>query len=610
MLEETFDENEIIAECQEFLTKSNTRYSADIVKQINDLECFNGHFWDDKLIKRYGRGRKKFNLHFSDWSVLANAIVSPYSNSPWHIQLNDTRDQFEQVQELINQLEGEEEIKFELKKALNRAVVCGSGYVVVTTDLDEVTGQPKIVAEFVQRQGSVALDPMCDKIDGSDAEEGAIVNYISCGKAKRLYGDDIVPYDYPNAMPKLNFTGLEQWPVLADKVQVVSYYKKNNSGNVDYYKICGNKVLEHFELPIKYIPIIRFSGYEKYNSDGIRYGGIVDKTWNLQLGLNIAYSTLMERANRSIKANIIMSTEAGKNLNEYYQKKEDEDGSVIMFNEGATPPQVITEQFQTGDLTQVIENTRTLIADVIGIPLAGVLGNEDKTATEILIQQNNKESNVSMFYDNAFKATKTFGKIVIELITGGMELAFSLQNGPDVITNNLKHRQELNAIAQLMPPEMQPLVALHMCNTVDSAFIDGVKSDIIANLNTQMKLVSEQPSDPVAIHELNQMQVTLDQTMQTLEMLQQQNEQLKQENAQMSLALTNQKEKLDLEFLKHNDQYGLDLAKLELEAEKQDTDIAIDTTMKQAQLAKDVLDLENKKLDIVQGFANRNKGAK
>lgn len=602
-MEESLNEYEIIMACQDFLTKSSTRYSSDIVKQISDLECFNGNFWTDDVIKKYRRTSKyKFNLHFSDWSVLANAIVSPYSNSPWHIQVNDTRGQFEELQEYINQFENQEEIKFELKKALTRAVVCGSGFLVVTTDLDEVTGQPKIVAEFVQRQGSVALDPMCDKIDGSDAEEGAIVNYISCAKAKRLYGDDVVPYDYPKAMPRLNFTGMEQWPVLADKVQIVSYYKKNDYGTVDYYKICGNKVVEHLELPIKFIPIIRFAGYEKYNTDGIKYAGIVDKTWNLQLGLNIAYSTLMERANRSIKANVVMSTKAGQNLDEYYKKKEDEDGSILMFNEGATPPQIITEQFQTADLTQVIENTRTLIADVIGIPLAGVLGNEDKTATEILIQQNNKESNVSMFYDNAYKATRTFGKIVLELLTGGQDIFFSLENGPDVITNNLKHRQELNAIAQLMPPEMQPLVALHMCNTVDSNFIDGVKSDLIANLSTQMKLVSEQPADPAAIHELNQMQAVLDQTMQQLELVQQENETLKQQNAQMSLAVANQKGRLDLDMLKHNDQFNLDVAKLELEAEKADTNLAIDTIMKQAQLAKDVLQIQKDKDEIVRGF--------
>ena len=91
-MEESLNEYEIIMACQDFLTKSSTRYSGDIVKQISDLECFNGNFWTDDVIKKYRRTSKyKFNLHFSDWSVLANAIVSPYSNSPWHIQVNDTR---------------------------------------------------------------------------------------------------------------------------------------------------------------------------------------------------------------------------------------------------------------------------------------------------------------------------------------------------------------------------------------------------------------------------------------------------------------------------------------------------------------------------------------
>ena len=54
-----------------------------------------------------------------------------------------------------------------------------------------------------------------------------------------------------------------------------------------------------------------------------------------------------------------------KNLDKYYEKKEDEDGSVIMYNQGADIPQVIRESFETGDLSAVITNTRNLIADVI-----------------------------------------------------------------------------------------------------------------------------------------------------------------------------------------------------------------------------------------------------
>ena len=600
MIENT---DEIIERCQRFLTKSSTRYSSQVAKQVSDLEAFNGNFWNDTVRKTYHRtGKRKFCLHFSDWSVLANAIVSPFSRSPWHSELLD-RHGLEEIQESINGLEADTDIKHEKKKALTRGVVCGAGYLVITTVDDEITGEPKVTAEFVTMQGSVALDPMCEKPDASDAEEGAIVNYISTSKAKRLYGEDVVPYNFPQNQPRLNFTGINQWPNLEDTVQIVSYYVKNDDGFVDYYKICGNKVVKKLTLPIRYIPIVRFAGYEKYDTDYVKYSGIVDKTYSLQLGLNIAYSTLMERANRSIKANILMSTKAGENLAKYYEKKEDEDGSVIMYQQGADIPQVLKESFETGDLTNIIETTRNLIADVIGVPLAGILGTEDKTATEILIQNNNKESNVAVFYENCYKACRTIGRIIIELLTGGTDIPFELENGPDVITNNLKHRQELNAIAQLLPQEMQPLVAVHMCSTVDSDFVEGVKRDIIANLGENLKIVSEQPTDPVAIHELESMKTTLDAAMARVEELDAENKELKFNVQSLTLQVQNAKERNIIDLTKHQDSVELDKARLQLEADKQGVELQLDIADKQSELAKEAVEIEEKKLDIAQDMA-------
>jgi len=548
----------IIDKCRTFLRKSSQRYNSEVTRQISDLEAFNGNFWTDTVRKTYLRtAKRKFCLHFSDWSVLANAIVSPYARSPWHNELLN-RNGAEDTQESINSFEQDADIKHEEKKAMLRAVVCGAGYLVMTTVEDEVTGETKITAEFVNRQGSVALDPMCEKSDASDAEEGAIVNYISVSKAKRLYGEDVLPYKYPENQPRLNFSDIDQWPNLEDCVQIVSYYVKNENGFVDYYKICGNMVVEAVELPIRTIPIVRFSGYEKYAQDGVKYAGIVDKTWSLQLGLNIAYSTLMERANRSIKANVLMSDKAGENLATYYEKKEDEDGSVIMYRQGADVPQVIRESFETGDLTSIIDTTRNLIADVIGIPLAGIIGDTDKTAVEILIQNNNKESNVAIFFDNAYKATRTIGRILIELLTGGVDLPFELENGPDVITNNLKHRQELNAIAQLMPQEMQPIVAVHMCSTIDSDFVKGIRSDIIANLGNDLKIVSEQPTDAVAIHQLDQMRNTLDEAMKKIDELTKENNELRMDSQSMALQLQNTKERNMITLAQHQDKMALE----------------------------------------------------
>jgi hypothetical protein len=595
------NDEELIEKCRKFLAKSSQRYSSQVSKQVADLESFNGNFWTPEVRKTYLRtGKRKYCLHFSDWAVLANAIVSPYAKSPWHDELVDRRGELGEIQEAINDLERDSDLKHEFKKALLRGVVSGAGYIVATTVLDEFTGEPKITAEFVTRQASVALDPMVEKVDASDAEEGAIVNYISVNKAKRLYGDDVVPYLYPQNPPKLSFTGINQWPNLQDCVQLVSYYYKNENGTVDYCKICGDRVVEKIELPIKYIPIIRFAGYEKYDSDFTKYAGIVDKTWSLQLGLNIAYSTLMERANRSIKANVIMSTAAGQNLDPYYEKKEDEDGSVIMYNQGADVPQVIKESFETGDLANVIETTRNLIADVIGVPLAGIIGDSDKTATEFLIQNNSQESNVSIFFDNAYRACRTFGRIVIELLTGGMDIPFELENGPDVITNNLKHRQELSAIAGTLPQEMQPIVAVHMCDTIDSDFVDNVRADIIANLGANLKIVSDKPSDPVAIHELEQMKALLDSTMEQVEELKKDNDELNIQNMSLQLQLQNTKESRIVDLAKHQDRLELDEEKLRLEADKQGVELQLDIADKQSELAKEALDIEEKKIGIVE----------
>jgi hypothetical protein len=595
------NDEELIEKCRKFLAKSSQRYSSQVSKQVADLESFNGNFWTPEVRKTYLRtGKRKYCLHFSDWSVLANAIVSPYAKSPWHDELVDRRGDLGEIQEAINDLERDSDLKHEFKKALLRGVVSGAGYIVATTVLDEFTGEPKITAEFVTRQASVALDPMVEKVDASDAEEGAIVNYISVNKAKRLYGDDVVPYLYPQNPPKLSFTGINQWPNLQDCVQLVSYYYKNENGTVDYCKICGDRVVEKIELPIKYIPIIRFAGYEKYDTDFTKYAGIVDKTWSLQLGLNIAYSTLMERANRSIKANVIMSTAAGQNLDPYYEKKEDEDGSVIMYNQGADVPQVIKESFETGDLANVIETTRNLIADVIGVPLAGIIGDSDKTATEFLIQNNSQESNVSIFFDNAYRACRTFGRIVIELLTGGMDIPFELENGPDVITNNLKHRQELSAIAGTLPQEMQPIVAVHMCDTIDSDFVDNVRADIIANLGANLKIVSDKPSDPVAIHELEQMKALLDSTMEQVEELKKDNDELNIQNMSLQLQLQNTKESRIVDLAKHQDRLELDEEKLRLEADKQGVELQLDIADKQSELAKEALDIEEKKIGIVE----------
>lgn len=618
------EQAEIIKECGEFLKDSSNTFKDDVQRQVEQLEMFGGNFWTENTCKTYRRTNKlRPNLHFSNWEVLKNAAVSPFSASPWHVALEDTESRKAEdsltdnndTQKEIDNYEADSDSKTAYIEGVGRGFVCGAGYYVLGVETDELTGKNKILGEFITRQASVAFDPNAQAVDGSDAEQGAIVNYISLTKAKRLYGDGIVPLDYPNAQPTLSFVDVGQWPNLANKIQIVTYYRKKDvqvKGEkrtiVEWFKICGNAIIDWGELPIRYIPIVRFAGFATFRNGDVIYTGIIDKTFSLQLGINIAYSTMVERAGRSVKANYIVNVDAVDGLDEYYKKMNEDDSLLVMYK-GDKPPIQIQESFVTSDLSEMIANTRNLLSDVVGIPLTGINGiNEsNKTATEVLQQQANSESNVASIYNNAYKATRTIGRIVIQLITGGADLPFTLENGPAIISQNMKKRQELAMVANLLPENLKPLLALRYVDTIKSDQSEEIKADIIANLPTELKLVSDQPTDPAAIHELRRMQAVCDGLAEQLETIKAENEDLKKqyESAEMSLLNTREQRADDMERFRisETNKMNIETAKLESQNAKAAAELAIKNKAVNADMQRAATEAERAAVDTAEKIA-------
>lgn len=618
------EQAEIIKECGEFLKDSSNTFKDDVQRQVEQLEMFGGNFWTQNTCKTYRRTNKlRPNLHFSNWEVLKNAAVSPFSASPWHVALEDTESKKAEdaltdnndTQKEIDSYEADSDSKTAYIEGVGRGFVCGAGYYVLGVETDELTGKNKILGEFITRQASVAFDPNAQAVDGSDAEQGAIVNYISLQKAKRLYGDGIVPLDYPNAQPTLSFVDVGQWPNLANKIQIVTYYRKKDvqvKGEkrtiVEWFKICGNAIIDGGELPIRYIPIVRFAGFATFRNGDVIYTGIIDKTFSLQLGINIAYSTMVERAGRSVKANYIVNVDAVDGLDQYYKKMNEDDSLLVMYK-GDKPPIQIQESFVTSDLSEMIANTRNLLSDVVGIPLTGINGiNEsNKTATEVLQQQANAESNVASIYNNAYKATRTIGRIVIQLITGGADLPFTLENGPAIISQNMKKRQELAMVANLLPENLKPLLALRYVDTIKSDQSEEIKADIIANLPTELKLVSDQPTDPAAIHELRRMQAVCDGLVEQLETIKSENEELKKqyESAEMSLLNTREQRADDMERFRisETNKMNLETAKLESQNAKAAAELTIKNKAVNADMQRSATEAERAAVDTAEKIA-------
>lgn len=565
------EDNKIINECNEFLQKSNTRYSDEMNKAVNNLRRYSGKFWDDEYTRTYRKGKNRLALSLNNWNVIVNAIASPISSSPYHIELSN-KNAYEDLQERIDLVEHENDNKSAVVDAFRKAVLTGYGFIVISTEADR-NGDVKIVLESVKHINSVALDPAINTVDGSDAEEGAIVNYISTRKARRLYGEDVIPFDFPNTQPLVNLNGLSQWSVPADSVAIVSYYVKNEDGTVNFYKICGNKVVQNVVLPISIIPIIRFAGNEIYTNDSINYSGIIDQTLALELGANIAYSTLIERCGRSVKPNVMAHVDAIDGLEKNLAALNDDDSMAYLWK-GEHQPVILTESFQTGDLQATISTCRTLMEDVTGIPLTGISNTQpEKTATEILRQQMSKESNTANYYNNAYVACYTLGRIITQMLSNGEYIDFHLENGPAVITRQLKARQELTALATLTPDNMKPLIAKYFADTLQDDVGDELSKNIVANLPQDIKFFSDKDDvDPEAIHELNQMRAMMDQMMADLEQTKAENAQLAQQlkNAETNLLENEAARKLDMYKFQVSEanKMQVEAAKLELQGVK------------------------------------------
>lgn len=592
---------EIIEQCTEFLKRSSRRYNATLTRASKDMRRYSGGFWDDDFKKQYRKGKNRLYLAMNNWNVICNAVASPLSSSPWHTELKNKEDELKFVQEGIDQLEAKNDVKSALLDAFRKAVLTGYGFLVVSTDIDEFTGEPTITLESVKNLQSVAMDPNIMTVNGQDAEEGAIVNYISLRKARRLYGDEVAPFDYPATAPALNLNGMEQWNIQPDQIAVVSYYVKENEG-VHFYKICGDLIVQDVILPIKYIPIVRIAGNEIYEDNAINYNGIIQQTMSLELGANIAYSTLIERCGRSVKASYLIHVTAADGLERDLAQSDQEDAMAV-FWKGDHEPKPLVESFQTGDLQNVITTTRTLMEDVVGIPLTGIPdGSPEKTATEILRQQTSKESNTANYYNNAFTACQMMSKIFIELLTGGQDMQFTLENGPSVITRQMKARQELTALATVCPDELKPIIAKFFADTLEDDVGKDLSRNILANLPRDIVYLSDDELDPGAVHQLEAMKATLDETMMQLDEQINYNGELQKEldNAQIQLMENREQRVLDWEKFKiqETNKVNLEMAKLEQQGEVDGTKLQLESAkmMEQAQVDNQKAENETDKI--------------
>ena len=585
-------DNELFERVKEFLTDSSRRYCDDVQRCRKDLDFYSGNY--SNYIPDQLRLKSRAELQFSELPKYVEAIKSSAQKCPYHneveIDKNDdeSRQRLSELQGRIDAIENTSNYKATLLKALSSAIITGSGPVYVTT-VEGKDGTPEICVESIRDVSCVAFDPNCNCPCMSDAEQGAILLWIGKRKARRKYGDDVLDID------DTDMTFGDQWVRPEDSIPVITYYELVDGG-CRVVELVGRYVTADNVLPISRVPVFKVGGYEVFRNEHFTTVGIMDRIKDLQIGCNIAYSTLIGRLARSTKAGFICTAESIDGLEKEIPLLSSGEVPLMLYKEGTTPPQQIHEQFQVSDLQQVIQASNDLISSTIGVPQAGVQGinNLSSTATEALLRQENSESNVACFYDSLQLVSKCIGETICEL--HGFEkgsVIVKQVNGPNTVTRNAKRRSDLLQLATMVPDNMKPVVAKYYAESLDDTIGTEIADNITANLPAEFKLVGES-EDPVALHALQQAKQMIDQQQQSIMELTQQNQQLTKENETLSMSLIDNREARQLDMMKtmlaHEKDVAFKKAELELQSAEAAAKLELDSAKMELEAQKMVAD--------------------
>ena len=589
----TKDYYEDYQECREFIKNSSDSNSKDVQRAKEHLMFYSGDQFSS--IKDDLHRGKRINKSFSELPKYVQSIKSAASKSPYHSELarsstlgeSGSLQSLEQYQKTFDTIEADNDYKSQMMQGIDSAIVTGIGVVLLTTVMDEITGEAKYVIESLRDISKVAFDRDCIKDDKSDAEGCAIINYVSKRKAKRDFGaNTVLPTGITEAFPS-------QWIIPEDSVPLITYYRKGfdeNKGKVEYFQFCGKECIAYELLNLPMIPVFKMTGYIVYRDNKFVSVGIIDRVQDLQVGANLAYSALFERLNRSVKAGYICVAEAIEGLHNEISKLADGDTPLFLYKNGFEKPTQIIEAFNTDDLMSVLSTSANLMSSVIGVPSQGVVGikNINTTATEVLVQEANSESNVSCFYESYERVCRNISICLLNLLTDGApgDIVVKLVNGPSVITRNSKRRQEISMMASMMDEKTKPLLAKYYADSLDDDLGKKISADIVANLDPSVKL-TEEIQDPAAIHQLKQMQQLTDSVMQELETSKETIEGLRKENETLNISLLDNREARQLDMSKaimqNETETNLKFAELELK----DKEIANNFQIKQQNLRLD-----------------------
>ena len=599
---------DIVKKFKTFAQRSREAYS-EMYDRIREDRLFMGgeSQWtkeDDNFVAKT-RNRVTVN-------VLANqvhSVANKYSTFPFTWYTGDP-----DIDKEIDDFFGEDSNRFATEEALLDCVAFGLGVLALGTDVT-ADGKTVPVIYSVTDPERVMLDGDISELDGSDAMEGALIDYRSREWIRVHMGEEYVP----QKKAKPVFTGALSKPGL---VPLVTYYYLDTDG-CHVATLVNDVQVESDEveqvLPIMRIPIFPVFGERTWTADDKQiYRGLISKGKTVQRIVNFAMTQMIERLALSPKPQFRGYMESFKGYDSYYKKAGSGINPILpsqrIANDKKTVlplPEVFQPNIQFADLQQITQGTMDMLTSITGVDSKGLADHENElTATAVLYTSQVFATNIKHFYTHLRTSFKALGDLVM-IMLGYAGQKIDVAQGPDAYMQNQIARQELTALMGVVEPNQKRAIVNAILRTHPD---NEILATLYAELNSvQQPSAMEQEMEQV----IEQMKQAIEQKDQEIMNLTAQVEDFRRSDRSQDKSQVFELEKMRLQheydqedkILEAQIEQGLDANRAAVENEKERIKVEADATraairaegdlMKlQGQAAKQEMELDKEKASM------------
>ena len=499
--------NENLNRFKKFSARSKARFSKLYENIKEEKSLLAGDQWDKADDKFVSAKRNRITVNVLNNQV--NSVSNQYAAYPFTWFTGQ-----QELDEKIDDFFSSDSNRFASQEALLDTVSFGLGVLALGSDTD-ATGNNVPVIYAVDDIERVVLDPDSVELDGSDAMEGALIDYRSREWVRVHMGMEYLPAeDAPMIVGNASCSEL---------VPIVTYYRLDTDG-CHVYTFVNDKEIKSTEtdedgnsyekeqvIPIHRIPLFPVWGERTWDGDKKTYTGLVSKAKYIQRIVNYAFTQLCERLALSPKPQWQGYAESFKNLDKYYKQAGSGNNTIVPANRLANDkktvldlPKRLDNTVQFTDVQGIVQGALGLMSSITGVDSKGLADAEtDVTATAVMYTAKVFQNNVRHYFSHLRTSFKALGDTVMAL--WGYDVPVDVTQGPENYMELQVARQELN---QLMP-NVEPNQKRAIVNAILRTHPDNeILAQLYADLNS---MPAPTPMEQQAIETAQKMKEAIEQ---------------------------------------------------------------------------------------------------